>query len=44
MSLLKKLNIHATDTNETGLSSNSSLNAERFYRKNETPNVAKKGC
>ena len=25
------------------MSSNSSLNAERFYRKNETPNVAKKG-
>lgn len=37
MSLLEKLNIHTTDTNETGLSSNSSLNTERFYRKNGIP-------
>lgn len=43
MSLLKKLNIRASDTKETGLGSNSSLNAERFYQKNGKPNVEIKG-
>jgi inward rectifier potassium channel len=43
MSLLKKLNARATDTNQTGFGTNSEYSGGRFYNKNGSPNMGLKG-
>lgn len=43
MSILKKINTHASDTNQTGFGTNSEYSGGRFYNEDGTPNIGVQG-